>query len=229
MEPTRHRYFSIAAKYNGNSVEDLELTIQKYGTDVVRIQLLNRIHGQQCAIQFKRLFVLLGLAIVYFALALTVSQGPARLGQAHILYPTLLWLAMSVLILRSALQLVHSEKLFYSWDMALQTETVRTFGRKSVLCVQRGHLHDMVLNEVIEDLDIKYVLILRTKGSIFKERPIIPLFNSLSPSFECLQHIQHILHGYWLNNNKNKSDQSCKKDLPSSAASYSSISLSNYN
>ncbi|XP_017873787.1 PREDICTED: uncharacterized protein LOC108621144 [Drosophila arizonae] len=219
MEPSRHRYFSITAKYKGVDVEDLELTVQKYGNDVVRIQLLNRMHGQQCAVQFKRFCVLLGLGIVYFAFALTVSEGPARLGQAQFLYPTLLWLAMSISIIRTALQLVHSEKLFYSWDMALQTETVRTFGRQSVLCVQRGHLHDMVLNEVIENLDIKYMLILRTKGSIFKERPIIPLFNSLSPSFECLQHIQHILHGYWLNNNKHKSDQSCKKDLPSSAAS----------
>lgn len=152
MEPSRHKYFSIAAKYKGSLVEDLELTVQKYGDDVVRIQLLNRMHGQQCGVQLKRFCVLFGLAITYFAFALMLSEGSVRFSQAHILYPTILWLAMSILIFRNTLQLVHSEKLFYSWDMALQTETVRTFGRQSVLCVQRGHLHDMVLNEVIENV-----------------------------------------------------------------------------
>lgn len=29
-------------------------------------------------------------------------------------------------------------------------------------------------------------------------------FQSLSPSFECLKYIQQILHGYWLNNNRDK-------------------------
>ncbi|XP_030562851.1 uncharacterized protein LOC115764121 isoform X2 [Drosophila novamexicana] len=219
MEPSRHRYFSKTAIYKGSVVEDLELTVQKYGEDVVRIQLLNRLHGEQCRAQLKRFFWLLGLATVYFGFALALSEGPTRMGQAHILYPGLLCFALSASIFRTTLQLVHSEKLFYSWDMALQTETVRTFGRQSVLCVQRGHLHDMVLNEVIENLDIKYMLILRTKGSMFKERPIIPLFNNLSPPFECLQHIQRILHGYWLNNSRGRSDHACNRDMPSTVAS----------
>lgn len=71
-------------------------------------------------------------------------------------------------------------------------------------------------------LDVKYMLILRTKGGMFQKLPIIPLFNvsshqikwnfllhkwvlnfqSLSPSFECLKYIHQILHGYWLNNKR---------------------------
>ncbi|EDV90675.1 uncharacterized protein LOC6569854 [Drosophila grimshawi] len=219
MEPTKHRYFSISAKYKGSQEEDLELTIQKYGDDVVRIQLLNRLHGKQCRAQLKRFLFMISLAIVYFAFAVRWSEGSVTLRQAHILYPALLCLAVVLLIFRNTLRLVHSERLFYSWDMALQTETIRTFGRQTVLCVQRGHLHDMVLNEVIENLDIKYMLILRTKGNLFKERPIIPMFHCLSPCFECLQHIQRILHGYWLNNNSNRSQPTHSREEPSTVAS----------
>ncbi|XP_060646470.1 uncharacterized protein LOC132784700 isoform X2 [Drosophila nasuta] len=208
MEPKTHKYFSIPAKYSGSTVEDLELSIQKYGDNVVRMQLLNRVHKKQCGTQLKRFLLLAGLASLYYGCILAVSEKNAKIHQAHILYPALLWLVLAFKIVRNTLDLVHSEKIFYSWDMALQTETVRTFGRKSVFCVQRGHLHDIVLNEVIENLDIKYMLILRTKGSMFNQRPIIPLFNSLSPSFECLKQIHRILHGYWLNNNLNKA----KKD-----------------
>ncbi|KAM8703036.1 hypothetical protein ACLKA7_005387 [Drosophila subpalustris] len=180
MEPKTHKYFSIPAKYSGSSVEDLELNIQKYGDNVVRMQLLNRVHSKQCGAQLKRFILLAGLAFTYYGLVLTVGEeGSAKIQQAHMLYPGVLWLVLAFKILRTTLDLVHSEKIFYSWDMALQTETVRTFGRKSVCCVQRGHLHDIVLNEVIENLDVKYMLILRTKGSMFKERPIIPLFNLL--------------------------------------------------
>ncbi|XP_062124001.1 LOW QUALITY PROTEIN: uncharacterized protein LOC133837308 [Drosophila sulfurigaster albostrigata] len=208
MEPKTHKYFSIPAKYSGSTVEDLELSIQKYGDNVVRMQLLNRVHKKQCGTQLKRFLLLAGLASLYYGCILAVSEKNAKIHQAHILYPALLWLVLAFKIVRNTLDLVHSEKIFYSWDMALQTETVRTFGRKSVFCVQRGHLHDIVLNEVIENLDIKYMLILRTKGSMFNQRPIIPLFNSLSPSFECLKQIHRILHGYWLNNNLHKA----KKD-----------------
>jgi len=154
MEPKTHKYFSIPAKYSGSSVEDLELNIQKYGDNVVRMQLLNRVHKKQCKAQLKQFLLLAGLAFIYYGFVLTVGEGSAKIQQAHILYPGLLWLVLAFKILRTTLDLVHSEKIFYSWDMALQTETVRTFGRKSVFCVQRGHLHDIVLNEVIENVGL---------------------------------------------------------------------------
>jgi len=154
MEPKTHKYFSIPAKYSGSLVEDLELNIQKYGDNVVRMQLLNRVHKKQCGAQLKRFLLLAGLAAVYYGFVLTVGKESFKIQHAHILYPGLLWLILTFNILRSTLDLVHSEKLFYSWDMALQTETIRTFGRKSVFCVQRGHLHDIVLNEVIENVGL---------------------------------------------------------------------------
>jgi len=154
MEPKTHKYFSIPAKYSGSSVEDLELNIQKYGDNVVRMQLLNRVHKKQCKAQLKQFLLLAGLAFIYYGFVLTVGEGTAKIQQSHILYPGLLWLVLAFKILRTTLDLVHSEKIFYSWDMALQTETVRTFGRKSVFCVQRGHLHDIVLNEVIENVGL---------------------------------------------------------------------------
>lgn len=155
MEPKTHKYFSIPAKYSGCPIEDLELTIQKYGNDVVRMQLTNRIHSKQCRTQLKRFLGLVGLTIVYYCgLARTFGGGSLSILQAHMLYPGLICLALAFYILQTTLGLVHSEKLFYSWDMALQTETIRTFGFKSVFCVQRGHLHDIVLNEVIENVSL---------------------------------------------------------------------------
>ncbi|ALC46789.1 CG14463 [Drosophila busckii] len=201
MDPYTHRFFSIPAKYAGKLVEDLELTVQKYGNNVVRIQLSNRLHIEQCRAQFKRILLIAGLAVVYFAIILKFDKEGTRITAAHILIPSLLWLAISSYLLRTALNLVQSEKVFYSRDIALQATTVRTFGRESTsICVEHGHIHDMVLNEVIENLDVKYMLILRTKGSVFRRTPIIPLFNRLHPSFECLEQIQQILHTYWLKN-----------------------------
>ncbi|XP_017081798.1 uncharacterized protein LOC108115062 isoform X2 [Drosophila eugracilis] len=217
MEPqvTIHRYYSRQAKYAGSIEADLELCIKHCGGDVVRIELVNRLHGIQLQGKFRRLLLLLFLAIAYFVGVCGLGSTYIRILQPRILYPLITCVSVAILLIRSTLNLVQAERLFYSWDMALQKETVRSFGRESVLCVQRGHIEDIVLNEVIEDLDVKYMLILRTKGSEFKKQPIVPLFNSQSPSFECLQHIYRVLHGYWLNSTKDRSEQSYSKDKQS--------------
>ncbi|XP_017026714.1 phosphatidylinositol N-acetylglucosaminyltransferase subunit H [Drosophila kikkawai] len=211
-EMTIHRYYSRKAKYAGYAEADLELCIRHCGGDVVRIELVNRLHGTELRRQLRRLLLLVFLATAYFVGVCGLWSRNIGLWQPRIIYPLVTWALVAILMLRSTLNLVHIERLFYSWDMALQTETVRSFGRQSVLCVQRGQIHDIVLNEVIEDLDVKYMLILRTKGSLFKKSPVIPLFNSQSPSFECLQHIHRVLHGYWLNSTKDRSEQSYNQD-----------------
>ncbi|XP_016959840.1 uncharacterized protein LOC108031136 [Drosophila biarmipes] len=212
---TIHRYYSRQAKYAGSVEPDLELCIRHCGGDAVRIELVNRQHGIQLRRKVRRLLLLVFLAIVYFVGVCRFEDRKIHILQPRILYPLVTCVFVAILVLRSALNLVQAERLFYSWDMALQTETVRSFGRESVFCVQRGHIEDIVLNEVIEDLDVKYMLILRTKGSMFKKRPIVPLFNSQSPSFESLQHIYRVLNGYWLNSTKDRSEQSYSKDKQS--------------
>ncbi|XP_030371015.1 uncharacterized protein LOC115621488 isoform X2 [Scaptodrosophila lebanonensis] len=214
MQPARRRFFSTGAKYAGNTEEDLELGIKYYGEEVVRMELVNRQHRAQCRSQLNRMLVLFGLAALYLSFAIKFSEHPVTFGQAQILYPVLLFLTIFMIILHSSSRLVQSEKVFYSWDLALQTEIVRTFGRESY-CVQRGNLHDIVINE----LDIKYMLILRTKGNLFRERPIIPLFHSLSPSLECLQHIRSHLHKCWLNGKTDRSERAYSKEKPSMVAS----------
>ncbi|KAH8383910.1 hypothetical protein KR009_011181 [Drosophila setifemur] len=221
MEPkvTIHRYYSRLAKYTGSAEADLELCIQRCGGDVVRMELVNRQHGVQLRRQLRRLLVLVSLSIAYFVGVCCIWNRSLSLWQPRILYPLVTCVSVAILIIRSTLKLVQSERLFYSWDLALQTETVRSFGKETVLCVQRGNIHDIVLNEVIEDLDVKYMLILRTKGTLFQNRPIIPLFNSQSPSFECLQHIYKVLHAYWLNNTNDNSEKSYSIAKPAIVAS----------
>ncbi|XP_017057218.1 uncharacterized protein LOC108098653 [Drosophila ficusphila] len=217
MEPrvTIHRYYSRQAKYAGSTDADLELCIKHCGGDVVRIELVNRLHGIQLQRKLRRLLLLVFLAVAYFVGVFGFGSRNIGILQPRILYPLVTCVSVAILMIRSTLNLVQAERLFYSWDMALQTETVRSFGRESVLCVQRGHIQDIVLNEVIEDLDVKYMLILRTKGSEFNKRPIVPLFNSQSPSVECLQHTYRVLRGYWLNSTKDRSEQSYSKDKQS--------------
>ncbi|XP_016976262.1 uncharacterized protein LOC108042466 isoform X1 [Drosophila rhopaloa] len=212
---TIHRYYSRQAKYSGSADPDLELCIKHCGGDVVRMELVNRLHGIQLQHKLRRLLLLLFLAIAYFVGVCGFGSRSLGILQPRILYPLVTCVSVAILMLRSTLNLVQAERLFYSWDMALQTETVRSFGRESVLCIQRGHIQDIVLNEVIEDLDVKYMLILRTKGTQFKKRPIVPLLTSQSPSFECLQHSYRVLHGYWLNSAKDRSEQSYNKDKQS--------------
>ncbi|XP_001358413.3 uncharacterized protein PIG-H [Drosophila pseudoobscura] len=228
MEPelTRKRFYSLGAKYAGSTEEDLEVCIKNYGGDVVRIELVNRQHGAQFQRQLHRFLLLLCVSTVYFVCVWRLGDI-ISFWQPRILSPILIVTTLAIAIIRSALGLVKTEKLFYSWDMALQTETVRSFGRESVFCVQRGHIHDIVLNEVIENLDVKYMLILRTRGSMFKKRPIIPLFHTQSPSFECLQHIYKILHRYWLNSDKDRSEHAYNRDEPISVAWQSSSNLFN--
>ncbi|XP_068153785.1 uncharacterized protein PIG-H [Drosophila tropicalis] len=223
MEPhikiVNHKYYSRHAKYAGLTEADLELCIRSYDNDaVVRIELLNRQFGSQWREQLHRFWVLVGLITVYFACVWTCSSS---VWQVPTLIFAMLMITLGGYILSSALNLVQSEKLFYSWDLALQTETVHTFGRKTIQCVQRGHLYDIVLNEVIENLDVKYMLIVRTKGGMFDRKPIIPLFNMHSPSFECLQHIYRIIHGHWLQNENSslgETNQDFSISKPSSAA-----------
>ncbi|XP_043652499.1 uncharacterized protein LOC122619558 [Drosophila teissieri] len=217
MEPkvTIHRYYSRQAKYEGSVEGDLELCIKHCGGDVVRIELVNRLHGMQLQRKLRRILLLVFLAIAYFVGTCGFDNRTISFLQPRILYPLVTCASVAILLIRSTLNLVQAERLFYSWDMALQMDTVRSFGRESVFCVQRGHIEDIVLNEVIENLDVKYMLILRTKGSQFMKRPIIPLFNSQSPPIECLQHTYAVLHKYWLNSTKDRSEQSYIKDKQS--------------
>lgn len=154
MEPkvTIHRYYSRQAKYEGAVEADLELCIKHCGGDVVRIELVNRLHGIQLQRKLRRLLLLMFLSIAYFVGTCGFDNRTISFLQPRILYPLITCASVAILLIRSTLNLVQAERLFYSWDMALQMETVRSFGRESVLCVQRGHIEDIVLNEVIEDV-----------------------------------------------------------------------------
>jgi len=105
----------------------------------------------------RRLLLLVFLAIAYFVGVCGFEDRRVHILQPRILYPLVTSVAMAILMLRSTLNLVQAERLFYSWDMALQIETVRSFGRETVSCVQRGHIQDIVLNEVIEDVRTAHI------------------------------------------------------------------------
>ncbi|XP_063705934.1 uncharacterized protein LOC134835019 [Culicoides brevitarsis] len=91
--------------------------------------------------------------------------------------------------------LVKSEKVTLVRNFGLQTCTSFAFGKVSNLLIPEKCLQDVVINEVIYNLKVIYVLDVLTKGSICKEKPIITLFSNLLPNLECLELCYKLMHG----------------------------------
>ncbi|KAI8130797.1 hypothetical protein CVS40_0827 [Lucilia cuprina] len=78
-------------------------------------------------------------------------------------------------------QLTYIDAIFIIWLVPLLWRLNRL-----VEFVAACNIHDIVINEVLEDLDFRYLLILRTKGRLFLNKPIIPIFTVFKPSYDCL-------------------------------------------
>ncbi|XP_004537849.1 uncharacterized protein LOC101462194 [Ceratitis capitata] len=175
-------YHSLGHQYSGNKSPDLQLTLHEYGKDSIELELTNLRYNTQKWQKIKHICI---LATLYLACITSVPKS-LLLSKGLILcgVSCLLWLLYRILNL---LSLIKSERIIFCLDLALQCHTVRIFSRTSNIFIPANNIYDIVINEVIEDLDVHYILIIRTQGQLFQKRPIIPLFNKLHPSFECLQ------------------------------------------
>lgn len=177
-----YTYHSLSRRYNGNKSPDLQLTVYEYGKDSIEIELTNLQYALQRCQNIKHIFMI----IVIYSTYIIMASKNVTLLKGHILYDLscLLWLLYRIINL---LSLIHTEKVIVCLDLALQCHTVRFLRRTSNLFIPASNIYDIVINEVIENLDVHYILIIRTKGSLFQKKPIITLFNTLQPSFDCLQ------------------------------------------
>lgn len=192
-----YTYHSLSQRYSGNKSPDLQLTVQEYGKDCIELKLTNLQYALQRCQKIKHICLSI---IIYFVYIILISRNVTLL-KGHILcdLSCLLWLLYRIFNLMS---LIETEKVIICLDLALQCHTVRFLRRTSNLFIPVNNIYDIVINEVIEDLDVHYILIIRTKGSLFQKKPIVTLFNTLQPCFECLQMTYRCLNKIFRKSNR---------------------------
>ncbi|XP_067619505.1 uncharacterized protein PIG-H [Eurosta solidaginis] len=182
--------------YDGNETPDLQLTLSEYGQDAIEIELTNMQYSSQKRQKIKHIILFLFVWIAY-----TISTSSREVWfSKHALCDIsfILWILYRLINLFS---LIQSERVIFCLDLALQCHTVRFLQRSSNLLIPVNNIYDIVINEVIENLDVHYILIIRTQGELFQKKPIISIFNTLHPSFECLQKIYICLNKRMPNSN----------------------------
>ncbi|XP_055903713.1 uncharacterized protein LOC129939647 [Eupeodes corollae] len=155
---------------------ELQLNIIDYNRDSFEIQIINKDYSNERSFRLKSIAT---LAVTYLAyIASTTSR---------LLIVDVLSLFTLGFLIYTTIELVKSEKVLFVAEFALQITTEKFLSRKSSLFIPSNNIKDVVINEVINDLAIKYVLITRTRGSLSHDKPIIAMFKSLQPRIECLE------------------------------------------
>ncbi|XP_017472058.1 PREDICTED: uncharacterized protein LOC108363269 isoform X1 [Rhagoletis zephyria] len=183
-----YKYHSIRQMYAGDKLPDLQLTLREYSKDSVEIEVTNLRYGIQRWQKMKHICTIITIYIMY-----SILTSKSWLFKGHILCDLSLffWFLYRIVKLFS---LIQSEKVLFCSDLALQCHTVRFLSRTSNLFIPANNVYDVVINEAIEDLDVHYVLIIRTKGDLYQKRPIIAIFNTLRPTFDCLHMVNKCLN-----------------------------------
>lgn len=167
---------TLSDQFSSFGGKDLQLKIIDYNPDSFEVQLFNQNYSNERSFRFK---AILTLALTYLAYIVSTTNRLLLVDVASIL--TLVYL------IYTTIELVKSEKILFISEFALQITTEKFLSRKSSIFIPMANVKDVVINEVIDDLAIKYVLITRTKGSLSHSKPIIAMFKSLQPRIECLE------------------------------------------
>ncbi|XP_055849934.1 uncharacterized protein LOC129914624 [Episyrphus balteatus] len=162
------------SQYRSFGGRELQLNIIDYNRDSFEIQIINKNYSYERSFRFKAIVT---LALTYLAYIVSSSSRLLIVDVASLL--TLAYL------IYTTIELVKSEKILFVAEFALQITTEKS--RRSSIFIPATNIKDVVINEVIDDLAIKYVLITRTKGSLSHSKPIIAMFKSLQPRIECLE------------------------------------------
>ncbi|KAL9901112.1 phosphatidylinositol glycan anchor biosynthesis class H [Glossina fuscipes fuscipes] len=172
---------SIRQRYKGPEERDLHLKIYEYGNDVLEVNLINK--------HFSRLRRSLQKQVVWMFIVMIITllvKISLNFYSSIINFLLLFWLIIKVWSISS---LVKNEKFIFCYDFGLQIQTT-TFLTKSNYFMAASSIHDIVINEVLENFDFHYLLIVRTKGVLFRKKPIIPIYKHLKPCGDCL----HIIY-----------------------------------
>ncbi|XP_065371620.1 uncharacterized protein PIG-H [Calliphora vicina] len=177
VTPLNYKFHSITNLYNGLPQTNLNLEIYQYGSDSVEVKLINTDYPKQRN-ALKKQFIYLILCFYAYAMLFLLKSY-------HLAFiDTILIISLIPLLWRLS-SLVEYEKLIFCYDFGIHLQ-IQKFSGKQNKFVAASHIHDIVINEVLENLDFRYLLILRTKGNLFHKKQIIPIFMIFKPTYECL-------------------------------------------
>lgn len=162
----------------------MKLNIIDYNRDSFEVQIKNENYPNERNFRFKAIVT---LGLTYLAYTVAASN--------RLLLVDIVSLVTLAYLIYTTIELVKSEKILFVAEFALQITTEKFLSRKSSIFIPTANIKDVVINEVIDDLAIKYVLITRTKGNLCHTKPIIAMFKSLQPRIECLE----VIYSHFLN------------------------------
>ncbi|XP_075148242.1 phosphatidylinositol glycan anchor biosynthesis class H [Haematobia irritans] len=180
-----YEFHSVTHLYAGIEEPDLHLEIQSYGSDALQIKLVNKAYSKQKNKLLQKCVFFLSTSLCY--LWIVWSHSFRLLYMEAIL---LLWLLP---LLWRLFSIVESEKFLFCFDFGIHLQIKKLLGMSNTF-IASSNIHDICINEVIENLDFRYLLIIRTKGKLFHKIPIIPVFKILKPTCDCLNVIYKCLN-----------------------------------
>ncbi|XP_037952236.1 uncharacterized protein LOC119682796 isoform X2 [Teleopsis dalmanni] len=179
-----YKYQSIKQKYTGSKEADLELNIECYSRDSIQVQLTNLNYNKQKQNKICNILLTLCFLSTYTTFRFIYFTKNLQL------FCDREWLAFTAIL---------TYLMYVAKSMSDIIKKERCFSRKSNRFISASDIHDVVINEVIQDLDVHYILMLRTKKRLFNKTPIIVIFNNLRPSVECLEMIYNNLKKIFIN------------------------------
>lgn len=134
----------------------------------------------------KKLRELVKLALV----ALTCGAlGQYVISDARPFILVLLGILESFLAYKSFMLFKEQQIIFISC-IGFQISSTKAIGTTTKY-IPLKEFHDIVINEVIHNFNIKYILLLRTKS---KQKPIFPLLEPLNPPLDCLEEVYQVIN-----------------------------------
>ncbi|CAD7084199.1 unnamed protein product [Hermetia illucens] len=172
----------IKETHHTTAGKPLLLEIAELNPDNILVTITNQSYWEDKLSYFKYTLLLSGIYAFY---KLTIATK---------LLIDVCLLGALLLVIYFLFNVVQFESLTFINEFGVQTSTRYFLGLKSSMFIPTSDIHDVVINEVICDLKVIYFLIIRTKGRLYKTKPIIPLFDGLRPSIDCLEPIYKVLY-----------------------------------
>ncbi|XP_013118616.2 phosphatidylinositol N-acetylglucosaminyltransferase subunit H isoform X1 [Stomoxys calcitrans] len=183
--PLIYEFHSTTHLYEGIKEPNLRLEVHEYGSDAVQIKLVNKTFAKQ-----KNE---VGQHCVFFATTCCCYLWLHLNHSFRLVYMEVFLLLWLVPLLWRLLSIVESETFIYCYDFGMHLQVKKLLG-KSNSFITSSNIHDVRINEVVENFDFRYLLIIRTKGKLFQKKPIIPVFKIFKPTCDCLSLIYKSLN-----------------------------------
>ncbi|XP_011293583.1 phosphatidylinositol N-acetylglucosaminyltransferase subunit H [Musca domestica] len=172
-----YEFHSTTHLYKGLEETDLRLEIHELGSDALQVRLVNKDFPKQKKAAIKESLVFVAICGFYLWLHLNAAFRLLYFGIASFLwFLPILWRWLS---------LVKAENIIFCHDFGINLQIEKCWGKSNTF-ISSSAIHDIRINEVLENFDFRYLLIIRTKGKLFQKRPIIPIFKVFNPTCDCL-------------------------------------------